>query len=119
MATETRPHVGPVQRAITEKLRTAFSPDHLEVINETHLHSSPIGAEGLFKVVVVSESFTDRSLLDRHRAVHEALVEELANAVHGITIHARTPAEWARLGGMTPATRRCMGDAEAGDLHSQ
>ncbi|MCU7948134.1 MAG: BolA/IbaG family iron-sulfur metabolism protein [Candidatus Thiodiazotropha sp. (ex Cardiolucina cf. quadrata)] len=45
------------QKTIQQKLQSAFSPLHLEVINESHMHSVPEGAESHFKVVVVSEAF--------------------------------------------------------------
>ena len=104
---------GPLQKAITSKLSEAFTPAHLEVINETHLHSAPIGAEGLFKIVVVSAGFEGMELIDRHRTVHRVLAQELGGALHGITIHARTFEEWRRMGGVAAETRRCRGDAEA------
>ena len=36
--------------------RQAFAPLHLEVTNESHMHSVPAGSETHFKVIVVSES---------------------------------------------------------------
>lgn len=56
----------PVQGQITTKLQNAFKPVHLEVINESYKHKVPKGSETHFKVVVVSEAFQDKSLLDRH-----------------------------------------------------
>lgn len=54
---------------ISQKLTTSLTPTHLEVFNESHMHSVPPNSETHFKVVVVSEIFEDKKLLDRHRLV--------------------------------------------------
>ncbi|MCK4833785.1 MAG: BolA/IbaG family iron-sulfur metabolism protein, partial [Gammaproteobacteria bacterium] len=33
------------QDSITQKLNEAFSPEHLEVVNESHMHNVPEGSE--------------------------------------------------------------------------
>jgi BolA protein len=43
------------QSIIIKKLDGAFSPDHLEVINESASHNVPEGSESHFKVVLVSQ----------------------------------------------------------------
>ena len=45
------------QSTIIKKLDGAFSPVHLEVINESATHNVPEGSESHFKVVLVSQSF--------------------------------------------------------------
>ena len=45
------------KETIEQKLREAFSPLHLEVADESHMHSVPEGAQSHFKVTVVSERF--------------------------------------------------------------
>ena len=51
---------------IEAKLRDAFAPAHLEVVNESHMHSVPKGSETHFKVVVVSDRFEGLSPVKRH-----------------------------------------------------
>ncbi|HCP04161.1 MAG TPA: BolA family transcriptional regulator, partial [Pseudomonas sp.] len=43
-----------VQQALEQALQ-ALNPAHLELINESHMHSVPPGSESHFKAVVVSE----------------------------------------------------------------
>ena len=50
-----------LQALIEEKLRAEIEPCHLEVINESHMHNAPAGAESHFKVIVVSEKFEGMS----------------------------------------------------------
>ena len=60
---------------VESKLRATLTPTHLEVINESHLHSSGPGAESHFKVIIVSSVFEGKSLIDQHRLVNAALAE--------------------------------------------
>lgn len=78
------------------KLRAAFSPDELEIIDESHLHrghaGAPEGGESHFRVRIVSVAFAGMSRLDRQRAVHQVLKEELAGPVHALSVVADAPA---------------------------
>ncbi|XP_073780991.1 bolA-like protein 1 isoform X1 [Danio rerio] len=42
----------PVETTIRTKLSKALNPEHLEVINESHMHAVPPGSESHFKVLV-------------------------------------------------------------------
>ena len=85
-----------LQAVIETKLREALVPAHLEVINESHMHSVPKGSETHFKVVVVSERFEGLSPVKRHQLVYGALGEELRmkKGIHALAITSRTLAEW-------------------------
>ena len=81
---------------IEEKLRAALAPEHLEVINESHMHSVPKGSETHFKVVVVSPKFEGMAPVKRHQLVYGALGDELRmkKGIHALAITSRTPGEW-------------------------
>ena len=68
---------GPVTHRIRTKLTTAFSPQHLDVVNESSMHNVPKGSETHFKVVVVADQFEGKSLIQRHRMVNAVLQQEL------------------------------------------
>ena len=84
-----------VQQSIQTKLATALVPEHLEVVNESHMHSVPKGSETHFKVVIVSSRFDGLSPVRRHQLVYGALAEELKSGVHALAITSRSPDEWA------------------------
>jgi monothiol glutaredoxin len=92
---------GPVQTKMESRLREAFDPSHLDVVNESYKHSVPADAESHFKVTVISDAFDGREAVERHRAVQQALGEKLGKAVHALSIEAWTPREWARRGRST------------------
>jgi BolA family transcriptional regulator, general stress-responsive regulator len=89
-----------VEDEIREKLRRAFAPTELEVVNDSHHHaghaSSPGTADSHFSVVVVSAVFAGKSRLERHRMVNAALAEELKSPVHALAITALTPEDRSR-----------------------
>jgi BolA protein len=97
-----------IRTCITEK----FSPLHLAIENESYKHSVPRGSESHFKLLVVSAAFEGKSLVQRHRAVNEA-VSEIGGGVlpvHALSITAKTPAQWSPGEGMH-TTPLCKGGA--------
>jgi BolA protein len=84
---------------ITNKLREAFSPESLEVSDESHLHEGHAGhrpgGETHFRVYIVSPAFRGKSRIERHRMINAALARELADRVHALAIHAQAPGEGA------------------------
>jgi stress-induced morphogen len=100
-----------VQTRIETKLREAFSPSVLDVQNESGSHNVPRGSETHFKAVVVSTAFEGLGRIERHRAVHVALADELAAGVHALTLTLRTPDEWAS-DTSVPASPPCLGGSK-------
>jgi BolA protein len=87
-----------MQQTIISKLEQALSPEHLEVINESHMHNVPEGSESHFKVVIVSDAFRDKMLVARHRMVNKALEDELQGGIHALALHTMTMEEWFEKG---------------------
>ena len=86
---------GERERTIRQKLQSELLPDHLEVINESHMHKGPPGRETHFRVVVVSSHFAEKAHVARHKLVYAALGNELRSGLHALAITSRTPEEWA------------------------
>ena len=82
---------------ITNKLREAFSPESLDVSDESHLHEGHAGhrpgGETHFRVDIVSAAFEGKSRIERHRMINCALAAELAGGVHALAINAQAPGE--------------------------
>lgn len=90
--------VGNAQRIkiIQENLAAAFSPERLEVVDESHKHAGHEGArsgKGHFDVTIVSADFENKSLLERHRMVYAALGDFMESDIHALAIKANTPDE--------------------------
>ena len=105
-----------VQHTIEKQLTELLQPSHLEVINESHMHSVPPDSETHFKVVVVSEQFRDKRKVARHQQVYGALAEQLAGPVHALALHTYCPEEWAGRGQGAPQSPDCRGGSKADKL---
>ncbi len=88
--------MGQVKERMAQTLAENFSPSHLEVIDESHLHAGHVGArpegETHFRIRITAEGFRGKTRLQRHRMVNEALASELAGPVHALAISADAPA---------------------------
>jgi BolA protein len=86
-----------MKQTLTDKLHAAFAPEHLDVIDESHLHEGHSGhrpgGETHFRVQIVAAAFDGKSRIDRHRMINTAVAAELAGGVHALAIKAQTPAE--------------------------
>jgi BolA protein len=82
---------------ITNKLREAFTPESLEVKDESHLHEGHAGhragGQTHFRVYIVSPAFQGKTRIERHRMINAVLTGELAGSVHALAIHAQAPGE--------------------------
>lgn len=87
------------QKEIRKLLTEAFRPETLGVEDESHLHEGHAGARdgrGHFRVLIVSDEFTDKSLLQRHRMVYKALGDLMRTDIHALAIDAWSPGELDR-----------------------
>ncbi len=102
-----------IEAAIEKKLMSAFSPLHLDVINESHQHNVAPGSESHFKVIIVSEDFNSERLIKRHRAVNSVLAEELAEKIHALALHTYTEKEWQDYyADNMPLSPKCLGGSK-------
>ena len=82
---------------LKEKLMVALRPTRLDIINESDMHaghrSSPGTGESHFRVLIVSEAFTGKSRVDRHRMVNAALGDEVGGRIHALSLATYAPGE--------------------------
>jgi BolA protein len=68
----------------------SLSPQQLDVINESALHSGHAGDDGSgeshWRVVIKADSLDDMSRIARHRAVHNALGKDIMARIHALAI---------------------------------
>jgi BolA protein len=82
---------------IEATLAEHFAPQHLEVIDESHLHAGHAGAKsgaGHFRVVIVSQRFVGANRVERQRLVYAALADEMGPEIHALSMQTLTPNEW-------------------------
>ena len=85
-------------KSIESKLREKFSPQALEIVNESHLHaghqeSFDGSGETHLRIRIVADAFKGMGRVDRHRAVNALIADEMAEGLHAIAITALAPDE--------------------------
>jgi BolA family transcriptional regulator, general stress-responsive regulator len=87
--------LGPVGKTLEAKLKAAFNPAALSVIDESHQHAGHAGSHALgeshFRVKIMAEAFRGQSRVNQHRMVNAALAEELKSRVHALAIEVSVP----------------------------
>ena len=82
------------QENIETILKQALSPAFLSVENESHMHAVPPNSETHFKVVIASDVFEGKRLVQRHQQIYGLLQAQLKSGVHALALHTYTPVEW-------------------------
>ncbi|BAP41062.1 BolA/IbaG family iron-sulfur metabolism protein [Pseudomonas sp. 21LCFQ02] len=94
--------------SMQQRIETALAdlqPLHLQVLNESHMHSR--GQETHYKAILVCESFQGLNAVKRHQKVY-ATLGGLMQEFHALALHTYTPQEWAANSDV-PASPTCAG----------
>ena len=81
---------------IEERLRHAFAPLNLEVIDESAQHAGHAGAQsggGHYALTIVATQFAGHNPVQRHRMIYQALGDAMRKEIHALSIRAYTPDE--------------------------
>jgi BolA protein len=81
---------------IRERLEGAFSPDRLEIRDDSALHAGHAGARdgaGHYAVLIRAEAFRGRNRIQCHRQVYEALADMMPKEIHALSIDAAASGE--------------------------
>lgn len=99
---------------IERKITAAFAPLSLVIVDDSHRHAghadriaalkdagnpthghAPTDGQGEthFSLMIVSESFTGKSRVERQRMVYDVLQDELKERIHALTLKTLTPSE--------------------------
>ncbi|MEM6465530.1 MAG: BolA family protein [Pseudomonadota bacterium] len=73
-----------------QSLRSAFSPQHLEIVDESEAHRGHGGwreeGETHYRVEITSSAFNGQSRVARQRAVNQALAAEFDAGLHALSL---------------------------------
>ena len=100
-----------IQQELEQKLRDAFQPSYIEILNESHLHG---GAprdpnrvrETHFKAIIVADVFANKRMVQQHQLVYRALTDSMQK-IHALGLHTFTPGEWAARGAIAAESPEC------------
>jgi BolA protein len=89
--------MGAVAESLRAKLDAAFSPQLLQIDDDSSRHAGHAGAreggESHFNVVIRAAAFEGVARVQRQRMVYAAVAEELAGPVHALSVKALAPNE--------------------------
>ncbi|QQD21677.1 BolA family protein [Venatoribacter cucullus] len=94
---------------IADQIRTklaVLNPEHLELLNESHMHAGP-ATDSHFKLVLVSAAFNGQRVVARHQQIYKLLAAELQGPVHALALHLYSPDEWQQA--TVPPSPQCQG----------
>ncbi len=74
-----------------------LQPLRLDIRDDSAAHAGHAGGggKGHFRLVIVAPCFSGRTLLQRHRLVHDALAELLVEEIHALALVTQAPEEVA------------------------
>jgi BolA family transcriptional regulator, general stress-responsive regulator len=77
---------------IQERLQESFSPNTLEVIDDSAKHIGHAGSRdgaGHYTVIIASEAFQSKSRIDIHRDIYKVLDDLMPKEIHALQIKVR------------------------------
>ena len=85
-----------IKNEIKKRLEDKLDLIHFEIKDFTGRHLNHKLHEGGFhlETTIVSNSFTDKSLIERHRIVYDAMGELMKHEIHALSMKTLTKAEW-------------------------
>lgn len=91
-----------IRDSIESKLANALSPIKLRVIDESHMHAGHQPditgtGETHMRVQIITEFFSGKTRVARHREINALLQDELDAGLHALAIEAAAPGEKSRL----------------------
>ena len=75
----------------------SLKAEHIEIQDDSASHAGHAGAKsggGHFFLTIVSDAFTGKATLARHRAIYDLLGDMMQKQIHALSIKAHTPDEF-------------------------
>ena len=97
-----------VQNQIEKRINEKLAVHHMSLENESDMHNVPAGSESHFKLVLVSDEFEGKRLVQRHQLVYGVLQDEMTK-IHALAMHLYSPKEWSERNALAPLSPKCHG----------
>lgn len=97
-----------IKNSIETKLQLLRS-HFRKITKENHMHNFAKGSESHFKLTVVSDEFTGRMLIERHRMINNILTGKLSYFIHALVLNTITIEEWFEKNGIPNNSPPCLG----------
>ena len=77
-----------------------MSPDKIQALIQQALPGSEVevqdmtGTQDHFQALVISPSFSGKTMVEQHQMVYRALGENMKQAIHALSLQTYTPEQW-------------------------
>ena len=87
-----------IEKEIKKRLEKRLDLIHFEIKDFTGRHLNHKLHEGGFhlETTIVTDNFIDKSLIERHRMVYEAMGELMEHEIHALSMKTLTKTEWEK-----------------------
>ena len=87
-----------IKKEIKKRLEKRLDLIHFEIKDFTGRHLNHKLHEGGFhlETKIVSDDFTDKTLIERHRLVYDAMGELMKHEIHALSMKTFTRSEWEK-----------------------
>lgn len=85
-----------------------YRAQHLDVVDESHLHAVPAGAQTHFKIIMVCDVFLGRTRVQRQQDLMSLLKAEFQTGLHALSLQLLTPEEWDKQKGQVISSPECI-----------
>ncbi len=79
-----------IEQEMKSRLEAAFSPEELNIRNDSHRHAGHAGDDGSgeshFHITIKVDDLVGKSRVAQHRAIYAALGKDLTGRIHAIGI---------------------------------
>jgi len=82
---------------IKQKLNLALNPKLVEVLDSSAAHAGHAGIQkggGHYHLTIVCDAFENKSLVERHQLIYQALGDMMKQDIHALGINALTSSEY-------------------------
>ena len=85
-----------IKKEVKKRLEERLDLIHFEIKDFTGRHLNHKLHEGGFhlETTIVSDNFTDKTLIERHRLVYDAMGELMKHEIHALSMKTLTRDEW-------------------------
>jgi BolA protein len=84
---------GSIENKIINTLNESLNISSLKILNESYMHNVPEDAESHFKIVIVSNDFSNLSQIQRHKLVYKHL-GNIMDDIHALSIQSFNEVEF-------------------------
>lgn len=100
-----------IAQRIEELVKQSVNCSEYYLENESHMHSGD-ATDSHFKLILVSDDFSDKRAVQRHQSIYKALAELMNNPVHALALHLFTEQEWAVKEDKQLLSPKCLGGSK-------